>query len=122
MTKAEIHPALLLAFEAGTWLGQVELEESMDKNSYFDALLSCAQAKKTGMPAHTVSMRTINGTIDWNSRPVRYFLRTDQWREGVKRSANEYLMRAQQILNASLSMRRMSEISKEQLDLFTEAA
>ena len=44
------HPALLLAFEAGKWYGQVELEESIDRESHMMSLLECANDRKVSMP------------------------------------------------------------------------
>lgn len=79
-----IEAGLELAFLAGRWRGQVDLEENMDAN-FFDAFLGVLYDKKMGMPLHTVA------NPDLNSRPVKYNLRSDKWREGVKKSAKEYL-------------------------------
>lgn len=79
-----IHNVIELAYMAGRWRGQVDLEEHMDNESYYDAFLSCVHDQKTAMPYHTVV---------WGSehnRPVRYNLRSDDWREGVKKTTDNY--------------------------------
>lgn len=76
-----------LAYEYGRWHGQVDLEISMD-NNLGDAFAGAVSARKTGMPLHTVA----SGGDD--SRPVRYFLRSDVWREGVVKSSQEGLNKA----------------------------
>ena len=59
--------AMELAFMAGRWRGQVDLEEDMD-NDYFDAFIWVLHDKKTAMPLHTVS-------CTWDERAVKYKLR-----------------------------------------------
>jgi hypothetical protein len=80
----KIEAALEIAFMAGRWRGQVDLEEHMENESYFDAFLSYTHARKTGMPLHSVAIDE-----DLQTRPVRYNLRSDKWREGVKKSVQE---------------------------------
>ncbi len=82
--KQLITAHMYLAYEAGRWQGQVDLEISMD-NNLGDALQGSLYAQKTGMPLHTVAA----GLDD--SRPVRYFLRSEEWREGVTKSSLETL-------------------------------
>lgn len=65
-----------MAFLAGVGYGQAMLEQSMD-NNFFDAFLCVIHAENTGMPLHTVA-----GGAD-DSRPVRYCLRSDKWREAM---------------------------------------
>lgn len=65
-----------MAFLAGIGYGQAMLEESMD-NEFFDAFLGVIHAENTGMPLHTVA-----GEAD-DRRPVRYCLRSDEWREAM---------------------------------------
>jgi len=78
-----------LAFIAGRWRGQVDLEEDMDNSSYFDAMLTCVHAKKTGGECkHTVA------SDDVDQRPVRYNLRSDKWRAGVKKTTDDNLNKA----------------------------
>ena len=84
--KAHILYSLQMAFEYGRWLWQVDLEEHMDNSSYFDAFLWVLHNKKTAMPLHTVS----NGW-DLSTRPVRYNLRSDIWREWVKKTTKDNL-------------------------------
>ena len=83
--KTYIVYALHMAFEYGRWLWQVDLEEHMDNSSYFDAFLGVLHDKKTAMPLHTVA------SSDLSSIPVRYNLRSDIWREGVKKNTKESL-------------------------------
>ena len=85
-----IQVALELAFEAGKWEGQVELEEFMEENSFFDAFLGSIYSRKTGGGvSHSVSIDK-----DFETRPVKYNLRSNKWREGVRKRANEYLEKA----------------------------
>ena len=82
-----VDAALLLAFEAGKWAGQVELEEFIEENSFFDAFLGSIYSRKTGGGvSHSVSIDK-----DFETRPVKYNLRSNKWREGVRKRANEYL-------------------------------
>lgn len=74
-TAQAIHH-LEMAFLAGCGYGQAMLEQSMD-NDCFDAFMGVLHAKETGMPLHTVA-----GGAD-DSRPVRYNLRSDKWREAM---------------------------------------
>lgn len=84
MTDEVIELAIYLAFEAGRWLGQVDLEEHYDREQYGSALLESLVARKTAMPEHPES----------SGRTVTINLRSDTWREGVKKSAREYLEKA----------------------------
>lgn len=80
--KAYIMYSMEMAFEYGRWLWQVDLEEHMDNSSYFDAFLWVLHDKKTAMPLHTVA-------LNMDSKPVRYNLRSDNWREWVKKNTKE---------------------------------
>ena len=82
--KAYILYSMAMAFEYGRWLWQVDLEEHMDSSSYFDAFLGVIHDKKTSMPLHTVA-------LDMNTKPVRYNLRSDIWREWVKKNTKDNL-------------------------------
>jgi hypothetical protein len=83
--EQKIDYALQIAFMAGRWLGQVDLEESMENDSYFDAMLTFIHSQKTGGQCmHTV------GSSDINSRPIRYNLRSEKWRKGVKKEVEEW--------------------------------
>jgi hypothetical protein len=98
---SKIKYALELAFMAGRWRGQVDLEESMDNNSYFDAFLTSVHAKKSGGQClHTVASDNLN------SRPVRYNLRSDDWREGVKKETQKDLEEAINILTNTLQCKK----------------
>lgn len=70
-----------MCFEIWRWRGQVDLEENMD-NNFFDAFLWVLYDKKTSMPLHTVS-------CEWYERSVKYTLRSDEWREWVKKTTRE---------------------------------
>lgn len=97
-TKQLIAAWMEIAFLAGRWHWQVDLEESMDSN-FGDALQSSIHAKKTGMPLHTVA-----GGLD-DSKPVRYFLRSNEWRSCVIKSSRESLERATEQLTNALAKR-----------------
>ncbi len=84
-----------IAFEAGRWQGQVDLEISMD-NNLGDALQGALYAQKTGMPLHTVSSSE-------DGCPVRYMLRSADWREGVTKSSIDALNKATDALTAEVS-------------------
>ncbi|MBS9780935.1 MAG: hypothetical protein KGV56_00395 [Gammaproteobacteria bacterium] len=75
--KAEIALQVELAFMAGVGFGQALLEQRMD-NNLFDAFAGAMYAQKTGMPLHTVT-----GSADLDVRPVRYCLRSDEWRKAM---------------------------------------
>lgn len=79
-----VEAALLLAFEAGKWEGQVELEEHFDRLQFSEAILEVAYARKTGMPLKEASTGPI----------MTVTLRSAKWREGVRKSAKEHLDRA----------------------------
>lgn len=79
-----VEAALLLAFEAGKWEGQVELEEHYDRNQFAEAFLEAAYARKNAMPLKDAS----------TGRTVTVNLRSDKWREGVRKSAKEYVDKA----------------------------
>lgn len=79
-----IQAALELAFEAGKWEGQVELEEFYDRNQSAEAFLETAYSRKNAMPLKDAS----------TGRTVTVNLRSDKWREGVRKSAREYVDKA----------------------------
>lgn len=80
--------ALQLAYEAGRWQGQVDIEEHYDREQYSHVLPEVFVSKKTGMPSDLAS----------TGRTVRINLRSEQWREGVRRSVREYLDKARSAL------------------------
>ena len=85
--KQLLKSVLELAFMAGRWRGQVDLEEDMDNNC-FDACLSSIHSTKSGGACiHSVAMDNDNP----NSKPVKYNLRSDEWKEGVKKTTKEHL-------------------------------
>ena len=79
-----IKTALELAFEAGKWEGQVELEEFYDRNQFAEAFLEAAYSRKNAMPLKDAS----------TGRTVTVNLRSDKWREGVRKSVREYVDKA----------------------------
>lgn len=81
---AIVEAALLLAFEAGKWEGQVELEEHYDRNQFAEAMFEAAYSRKNAMPLKDAS----------TGKTVTVNLRSDKWREGVRKSAKEYVERA----------------------------
>ncbi len=84
-----LEAALELAFEAGRWQGQVDLEEHYDREQYSQALPEVFASRKTGMPNDLASI----------GRTVRINLRSDEWRKGVRQSVQEYLDRARALNN-----------------------
>lgn len=76
----------IMCFELWRWRWQVDLEESMESN-YFDAFLWVLHDKKTSMPLHTVS-------CNWSERSVKYTLRSEEWREWVKKTTQKEMLEA----------------------------
>lgn len=72
-----------MCFEIWRWRWQVDLEEDMD-NNFFDAFLWVLYDKKTSMPLHT-------SICNWDEKAVRYKLRSDEWREWVKKTTKNKL-------------------------------
>ena len=101
--KTELSPtikaALELAFEAGKWAGQVELEEHFDRQQYSTAIIESFQSKKTAMPTESASM----------GRTVKVNLRSNEWRDGVKKSSREYLEKAELIIAEYLQCDKSDE-------------
>jgi hypothetical protein len=90
LNREVVEAALLLAFEAGKWVGQVELEEFIERNSFFDAFLGSVYSSKSGGGVcHSVSIDD-----NFETRPVKYNLRSQKWRDGVRKSADEYVEKA----------------------------
>lgn len=79
-----IQVALELVYEAGKWAGQVELEEHYDISQYAEAFLEAAYSRKNAMPLKDAS----------TGRTVTVNLRSDKWREGVRKSSKECLDKA----------------------------
>lgn len=79
-----VEVALQLAFEAGKWEGQVELEEHFDREQYMSAMVEVFHSRKNAMPLNDVS----------NGKTVTINLRSDEWRNGVRKSAKEYVDKA----------------------------
>jgi len=79
-----IRAALELAFEAGKWEGQVELEEFYDRNQFSEAFIEAVYSRKNAIPLKKAS----------TGRAVTVNLRSDKWREGVRKSAREYVDKA----------------------------
>lgn len=85
--KSEIKLCLQLAFEAGKWMGQVDLEKHMDNEQYSEALLH-------SYITHTKCIQP----SECHNREVIYNLRSDEWRKGVELTAKNYLKEAEDIL------------------------
>jgi hypothetical protein len=79
-----VEVALRLAFEAGKWEGQVELEEHYDREQYSSSVAEVFHSHKNAMPLKDAS----------NGRTVTINLRSDEWRNGVRKSAKEYVDKA----------------------------
>jgi len=81
--------ALLLAYEAGRWHGQVDLELHMDLEQYSQVMPEVFIAQKTCLPNDLAS----------TGKTVRYNLRSDEWRQCVILSSREYLEKAREMLD-----------------------
>ena len=86
--RDKIEMAMMLAFEAGKWAGQVELEEHYDKEQYSSAILEVMHAKKHAMPISKAS----------EGRDVTIRLRSQKWRDGVLNQSDQYLNMAMEML------------------------
>lgn len=94
--KSIISAAIEIAFEAGKWAGQVELEEHFDKEQYSSAVIESISSKRTSMPNELPS----------NGREVKIRLRSDKWRKGVIKDSVDYKKQAIKILEESLLDRK----------------
>lgn len=83
-----ITTAIDIAYEAGKWHGQVELEEHIEKEQFSQALLEAVISRKTSSPSDCAS----------TGRTVRYNLRSEKWRIGVKKHCEEYKRKALSML------------------------
>lgn len=83
-----IEAALQIAFEAGKWEGQVELEEHYDKSQLPEAIIESIYSRKNAMPLKDAS----------TGRTVTVNLRSEKWREGVRKSSKEYVDRAMHLV------------------------
>lgn len=88
-----IDAALQIAFEAGKWAGQAELEQFYDKEQFAISALESLYAKKNAMPLQEAC----------NGRTVVVNLRSEEWRKGVNNSANKYLEKAKTIIHIAIS-------------------
>lgn len=93
MNNIEI--AIQLAFESGKWAGQVELEEHYDKEQYSTSIIESLHSKKTAMPIKECS----------NGRTVTINLRSQEWRNGVIKSSEEYKQKAINLLKNENNIR-----------------
>ena len=89
--ETEIKACLRLAFEAGRWLGQVDLEEHIDREQYSQSLFEAFLTRE----------KCIQNS-ECQDREVLYNLRSDKWRDGVKLSTSESLEMAEKILLQAL--------------------
>ena len=89
-----IQTALGLAFEAGKWEGQVELEEFYDRIQFSESFIEAAYSRKNAMPLKETS----------TGKTVTVNLRSDKWREGVRKSAREYVDKAMSFVMAHYSL------------------
>lgn len=95
----EIDIVLRLAFEAGRWQGQVDLEEYYDREQFATVIQEVIVSRKTSMPEKSAS----------TGRTVTINLRSDAWREGVKKSSEEYIEKAKMYLIAILNTKKRYE-------------
>lgn len=85
--RTTFEACLQLAFEAGKWAGQVELEEHIDREQYASIAIEAVYSRNNAMPMRDSSI----------GKEVTITLRSQEWRDGVNRSANEYLRTAVKI-------------------------
>ena len=88
MKNETIDAALRIAFEAGRWLGQVDLEKYYDREQYSKVMFESFISRKTTMPLESQS----------DGKTVKVNLRSEEWRLGVLKSSKEYLTKAKLIL------------------------
>ena len=88
MDKELIAIAMDMAFEAGRWLGQVDLETHYDNEQYSQVMAEVFISRKTSMPIEKASQE----------KTVHVNLRSKKWRESVYISSNQYLRKAKEIL------------------------
>ena len=88
MSKEEINNffdiILQMVFEAGCWVGQVELEEHYDNEQYSTVVFEAIKSKKISIPLFKES----------TNKTVIVELRSDKWRNGVRKNANLYIEKA----------------------------
>lgn len=82
-----LEACLLLAYEAGKRAGQVELEEHMDREQYWSAMIEVMVSQKTSMPIKQSSI----------GNEVTYRLRSDERRKWVRKTSKWYLEDAKQL-------------------------
>jgi hypothetical protein len=87
--KNKINCALAIAFEAGRWLGQVDLEEYYENEQYSKSVKDVFYSQIITMPNNTKLI----------GKQVIINLRSNEWREGVKKSSLEYLNQAWMFFN-----------------------
>lgn len=80
----QIEIAIKLAYEAGRWRGQVDLEEHYDCEQFSQVMPEVFASRKTALPHDLAS----------TGRTVKINLRSDKWRIGVVKSSLEYLRKA----------------------------
>jgi hypothetical protein len=73
-------------FELGKWVGQVELEEHFDKEQYGQCIMESLYSSKTCMPLHKSPV----GQVVVN-------LRSQKWRDGVRKTCNDRLQNIKKI-------------------------
>lgn len=80
MNEKLICAAIDIAYEAGKWHGQVELEQHFDNEQYACCALEVLHAKKYGGPSCHAS----------TGKSVTINLRSHNWRVGVVKSSGQY--------------------------------
>lgn len=90
-----IEAAIDLAFEAGKWYGQVELEEHMDRFQFSQVAFEAINSRKTTMPLD----------LPTENRYVRHKLRSEEWRVGVRKSSENYKKRAYEMVRKQIALK-----------------
>lgn len=81
ITKEELYPFMLLAYEAWKRAGQVEMEEFMDNEMLWLSFIESIVSEKTWMPIRNHA----------SNKKVEYNLRSDQWRKKTLESSKKYM-------------------------------
>lgn len=85
INESLLEAALELAYEAGRWHGEVDLEERIDRQQYGECLGEVFNSYKTCMP---------QGLPILEGRRATCFLRSEDWRQGVVKESRGILEKA----------------------------
>lgn len=95
-----VDACMVLAYEAGRWRGEVDLEERVDRSQDVQALI-IARSGKTDQNLFSPSL---------DGRTTEIQLRSEQWREGATASSLAKRQEAIAMVAASLGVDRQKEL------------